>query len=141
MHDAPEYGLALPEESSLLLPTESARHEVLAGALLLVVGVDFSTLSEAEHGELGIKKIYEMASYENYHRYLKVSQFIGEILDGVKRDWQNAREVKSRKFKGPLGSLVHYLTSLNSDNEIVLQERVLTAARVEAEDSLGELAA
>jgi hypothetical protein len=125
MHRLLERRTTTAEESSPFQSDESARHELVAGVALLAVGIDFSTLSDEEHAEIDMKKLVEMASYENFHRYLKTSLFIREILGGLRSDWQTVRAVKSCRLRGPLGSLVHYLTNMNSDNEQRMHEKSL----------------
>lgn len=88
-----------------------------AGAVLLMAGVDFSDLTPLQHDTLSVKKITGMAVNENYRRWLLVKQHVLEGFEDMRADWQAVKQAKNSRLWGPLGSIAHYLTHLNYENE------------------------
>jgi hypothetical protein len=52
---------------------------------------------------------------ENYRRWRLLRETIGDLAVGVIDDWRMVKAAKSSRAKGPLGTVVHYLTHLNSE--------------------------
>lgn len=96
---------------------------IATGVALLAIGLDFSELTDEQHDTLDSRKMADMMIYKNYHRWLSLSGYMGEFLVDFKQSWQDVRQVKSPWLRGPLGNFVHYITNLDSDTQIMKQNR------------------
>ena len=92
-----------------------------AAVALLVVGADFSDMLPHQHTELNTAKITNMILDANYRRWRSVRRHVAAVAAEVRVDWQTVKQVKHSSLRGPLGTVVHYLTSLDSDNQSVDQ--------------------